>query len=809
MTVTRQATIGLVVAALALVAGLLVDGNLPRFALDLLWAFELARPAPRGESPAGARPLAESQVVIVDVLDAEQRAIPRDQLARVIRRAAELGAISIGVDMTFAPKAGAEAAGEALRQAIVDTKRVVLAASYDLTPQGPQEVQPCCGLAAAARAQGLVHVHKDLDDGLYRMQHYYPPQYGIRTRWSMPLELAAWHLGYPEGRSKIEETPSALVITTPGGTVVPIPCDERGYSLVPYMGPAHTIPGLRHAALFAADAPRLDGKTVLLGSFQTDIDDAYPTPFHRKLGSRMAGTEILAQTLTSMIAVANHDPYPSLAYRSTQHGMCAAAAVLGTAAALLLPPPIALGVLGLLFALIWFNTYELFMFTQVLVNPLGASTALATSGVAMLIVRMLALHSERLRLEGLMETYFEEELVPGQASASQTGGELVTRLLAAKDLLAPPGMVIDGQLGMGGMSVVLAAHQKAGGREVALKLLSPALFRDEESRHRFRREADTASSIKHPNVVGVIASGNRLGYLFMPYIAYERVRGPTLRSLLAQERRFAPGRAVAVANQVLAGLAAAHEKNIIHRDVKPENVIITPEGVVKVLDFGIARIAEADDGFRTRTGIVLGTPAYMAPEVVRGNQATPAADLYATGIMLYELIVGEAPFAMENVSATLVAHLEKKPRTPSERGVDIPRALEATLMSLLEKNPEQRPASALAAIDLLAPFAGSIVGKDLPIAEEVVAASTAQTRAVKPSLAASGTVQVQTGSRDKLGTGRVLTPRRGPTPTLGEEKRGEEKPDPHAAPTASYGEMPGAQPTVKEPVLTPSRKKGA
>jgi serine/threonine-protein kinase len=195
--------------------------------------------------------------------------------------------------------------------------------------------------------------------------------------------------------------------------------------------------------------------------------------------------------------------------------------------------------------------------------------------------------------------------------------------------------------------------------------------------------------------------------------------------------------------QVLVGLDLAHQRGIVHRDIKPENVLLAGDGVVKILDFGIARAQQSDEVFRTRTNVILGTPAYIAPEVVKGGVAKASADLYACGIMLYELIVGAPPFSSESVSAMLVAHLEKVPPSPSEHAIDLPRALETVLMDLLEKDPMQRPSTAATAAELLAPFETAILGADEAIPAAVEQTSPRGTLAVRSSSAAAhGTMRV-------------------------------------------------------------------
>jgi CHASE2 domain-containing sensor protein len=757
--VSRRAAGLALVAALALLAADRLERLAPRFALDFLRAGNLPLPVASGR-PSGALALAQSSTVIVEITreDDPSRAVDEATLARVIRRATQEGALVIALDIVFGPRASSPGLTE-LKAAIADSKRVVLASFVEEAPDVTstrRETRPCCELASDARALGLVNVKKDLvDDRLYRIQHYYEQQ-GVATKFSLPLEVAAWAHGYG-ARAPVHVKPDAIEIESKLWPVK-IPLDGDGYSLVPYLGPAGMIPHLKWQDLVDEGKPlKLSDKIVLLGSARTDVQDSYAAPFHREHSARISGTEILAQTV-EVLAGQKPRRYPAVASRAHHLGFQVGSTAFGIAVAAALPLGLAMLLIAVAFVGVWGVSLAVMSSVELALSPLGASVALAVAGLGTILVRALALASEQERLERLMETYFREDLVPGTVAAGDTAQELVDGLLAAKDLLAPPGMEIVGHLGTGGMSVVLAAREKSTGREVALKLLSPALFKDEESRHRFRREAETASSLAHPNVVGVIESGHRLGYLYMPYIAYERVRGVTLRALLNQEKRLLPGRAAAAVVQVLAGLAAAHEKGIVHRDVKPENVIVTPEGTVKVLDFGIARVASADDGFRTRTGIVLGTPAYMAPEVVRGQAASPSADLYAVGTMLYELVVGSPPFGMENVSAMLVAHIEKKPVPPAERGVELPRAFETALMTLLAKDPRERPAGAAAASELFAPFVTSLVGTDV-VADDAQSASTAHTRAVKGA-AASGTVAVMTG-REKLDSGRV-TPRRAP-----------------------------------------------
>ena len=260
------------------------------------------------------------------------------------------------------------------------------------------------------------------------------------------------------------------------------------------------------------------------------------------------------------------------------------------------------------------------------------------------------------------------------------------------------GYALGDALGIGGMGVVYAAER--AGREVAIKLLLPDHLADERSIRRLRDEARAARLVTHPNVVAIIELGEERG---APYLVMERARGVPLSILLDREGPFALGRAIAIAIEILAGLEAAHDAGIVHGDIKSDNILVEarPNGsdAIKIIDFGLAvredmrPIIERD---AEGCAITSGTPEYMAPEVIRGEGARAASDLYAVGVILYELVTGHPPFEGGTSSSILMRHLEDHVLPPSLRRPDrfIPIALERAIMRALEKEPRLRHASA-------------------------------------------------------------------------------------------------------------------
>jgi hypothetical protein len=245
-------------------------------------------------------------------------------------------------------------------------------------------------------------------------------------------------------------------------------------------------------------------------------------------------------------------------------------------------------------------------------------------------------------------------------------------------------------LGGGGMAEVFRARDEVLGREVALKILRGQYAGDEEFVERFRREAKSAAALNHPNIVQVYDQGRANDGTY--YMAMEYVPGGTLKERIVREGRLNPREAARIASRVAEALDVAHYRGIVHRDIKPQNILIGDSGEAKVADFGIARAATAKTV--TETSLILGTAAYMSPEQVRGERVGPASDLYSLGVVLYEMLTGELPYTGEHPLATAMKHLDEPPRHPKEANPAVPEELDALTTKLLAKDPEKRYASA-------------------------------------------------------------------------------------------------------------------
>jgi eukaryotic-like serine/threonine-protein kinase len=244
------------------------------------------------------------------------------------------------------------------------------------------------------------------------------------------------------------------------------------------------------------------------------------------------------------------------------------------------------------------------------------------------------------------------------------------------------------RIASGGMGVVWEATDTVLERPVAIKILSPALAGDERFLERFRREARAAAGLTHPNVAQVYDYGEDGRTRF---IVMELLRGETLAARLHREGRLPPAEAASIGAQTADALEAAHRAGLVHRDVKPGNIMLTPDGV-KVMDFGIA--AAAHDTSLTATGSLIGTANYMAPEHVSGDPATPSSDVYALAVVMYEALTGTPPFDMETPVATAAAHVHTAPDPLLSRAPEVPAPLAAAVERGLEKEPAARPRSA-------------------------------------------------------------------------------------------------------------------
>jgi predicted Ser/Thr protein kinase len=241
-------------------------------------------------------------------------------------------------------------------------------------------------------------------------------------------------------------------------------------------------------------------------------------------------------------------------------------------------------------------------------------------------------------------------------------------------------------VGTGGMSSVYRARDQLLERYVALKILHPHYSEDEEYVERFRREARAVARLSHPHIVTVIDRGEDEG---RQYIVFEYVDGENLKQLIERTGPLPTRRAIELAVSVADALAFAHENGIVHRDVKPQNVLITPDGDAKVTDFGIARSLDVEHGV-TQTGTVLGTSNYLSPEQAGGKATTPSTDIYSLGVVLYELLTAEVPFPGENFVAIAMKHINEPAPDVLARRPDVPLRLAAAVDCALAKDPAER-----------------------------------------------------------------------------------------------------------------------
>jgi serine/threonine-protein kinase len=270
---------------------------------------------------------------------------------------------------------------------------------------------------------------------------------------------------------------------------------------------------------------------------------------------------------------------------------------------------------------------------------------------------------------------------------------------------------IGGVLGRGGMAEVHRGRDLRLGREVAVKVLRHDLARDPSFQVRFRREAQASASLNHPAIVAVYDTGeDRTALGNTPYIVMEYVEGETLRDVIRREGQLSPEHAMTVSADVCGALDFSHRNGIVHRDVKPGNVMITPEGAVKVMDFGIARAVSDSAATMTSTAAVIGTAQYLSPEQARGEGVDARSDVYSVGCMLFELLTGGPPFTGDSPVAVAYQHVREDPRLPSSINPRVPPELDAIVLKAMSKNPANRYQSAAEMRnDLLRALAGQRV----------------------------------------------------------------------------------------------------
>src|SRR6266480_1509631 len=248
---------------------------------------------------------------------------------------------------------------------------------------------------------------------------------------------------------------------------------------------------------------------------------------------------------------------------------------------------------------------------------------------------------------------------------------------------------IQREVAQGGMAEVYLARDQLLNRPVALKALFPEYAREPSFVERFRREAQAAANLNHPNIVSIYDWGQESGTYF---IVMEYVEGRSLRDLMRSEGPLDGDQAAEITAEIAAALGFAHRNRVVHRDVKPGNVLMPQSGTVKVTDFGIAR-AGASDGL-TQTGSVMGTATYFSPEQAQGLPVDGRSDVYSLGIVLYEMVTGVVPFTGDSPVAVAYKHVREEPLAPSQRNPEVPPDLEKIILTALAKDPDHRYQSA-------------------------------------------------------------------------------------------------------------------
>lgn len=278
--------------------------------------------------------------------------------------------------------------------------------------------------------------------------------------------------------------------------------------------------------------------------------------------------------------------------------------------------------------------------------------------------------------------------------------------------------LLEERIAAGGMAAVWRAHDEVLARTVAVKILHGHLAADAAFRERFRREAVSAAKLTHPAVVGVYDTGTDGDSV---YLVMEFVDGVTLKDVIAESGTLSVGETATIGEKVARGLAYAHGRGLVHRDVKPANILIGHDGSVKVADFGIAQAEEAGEDL-TKTGMMLGTAAYVAPEQITAQVVDGRADQYALGCVLYEALVGQQPFKGDNAVATAAQRLDRAPLPVRQVRADVPRGLSAVLDRALAKDPEDRFPTSAALADALAPYADADADHTAALVAPVTAA---------------------------------------------------------------------------------------
>jgi CHASE2 domain-containing sensor protein len=486
---------------------------------------------------------------------------------------------------------------------------------------------------------------------------------------------------------------------------------------IDFPGPAGTVPEYSFSAVLAGHfASALRGKIVVVGATAGDLQDQHAVGGWTS--KPMSGPEIEADSIATLMTAA---PLGSASSLVNWLGLIVAATLLPALALRRVRWPIICWSGLALLAMLLVGTQIAFDDgTITLLVPLLA--ALFVSGAGAVLVPLAI---ERRELATLRDRFARFDPAVVDAVLADPGIALRARALAIGPESVIAGYRIESLIGRGGMGVVYDAVQLTLERPVALKLIDPARADDEEFRARFVRESHVAAALEHPHVIPVYEAREDGGLLF---IAMRLVRGPSLAGLLAAQAPLAPEHAVLLIAQLAGALGAAHARGLVHRDVKPANVLLHDSEYAYLTDFGVTR--ELGDDRLTAVGERLGTVAYMAPEQCRGEAVGPAADIYSLGCVLYEAATGRVPYPAASEAAVIAAHLHDAPPHASEHWPAVPTALDVVIVTALDKDPGRRFADAAA----FARAACAAVGLETPAAPVAHAAAPAAGGGERPTI---------------------------------------------------------------------------
>jgi serine/threonine-protein kinase len=322
---------------------------------------------------------------------------------------------------------------------------------------------------------------------------------------------------------------------------------------------------------------------------------------------------------------------------------------------------------------------------------------------------------------------------------------------------------LEGLIGRGGMASVWRATDTVLERTVAIKRLHARLHDDPELAERFRREGHAVARLSHPNLVRLLDQGQEGDE---PFLVFELVEGRDLKTMIRRDGRIPVGDAVSICRQVAHALAAAHAGGVVHRDIKSHNILVTEAGVAKLTDFGIARIIESEGANLTKTGIVMGSSDYLAPEQAEGRAVDARGDVYSLGVVMFEALTGRLPFSGDNPVAVATKHVYEAPPDPRSLTPHIPKAISAACLTALAKAPSDRFASAQEFAEALEAREALAELADLP---DPVDATTGRMKPVGPqrrrrmvALGAAGAIVIGgAGSRGRVGASAPRRPSSG------------------------------------------------